>query len=256
MTNNSHEKEKKDSMELVMIILGVMAAAFVKGMCGFANTLVFNAVAGFGASNATITPIDLMMNLPMNTIMICRFRKKIIWKKALFLAGLLILGAVPGAIFLKNADEHLLKVVFGVVVVAMGIDMLRKKESHQRKPHILEGIILGLVAGVMCGLFGVGALMAVYVSKTTKDTEAFKGTVAVVFLVDGLFRLVLYITMGLYTLGVIKMIGLVFPIAMLFLYKGIRCAQKVNESVVKRWITILLIASGVSLIVTNLDGLF
>ncbi len=240
-------------MEFLIIVVGVMAAAFVKGMCGFANTLVFNAIAGFGASNSTLTPIDLLINLPMNGIMISRFRRKVKWKVACPLAFLLILGAVPGAFFLKNADEGLLKVIFGVIVVVFGIDMLRSKTGEKKKPHMVEGLLLGLLSGIMCGLFGVGALMAVYVSRTTEDTETFKGTVAVVFLIDGLFRLILYISIGIFTLEILKLIGILFPIAMLFLYLGIRCAQKVNESIVKRWIVICLILSGVSLILTNLN---
>lgn len=33
-------------------ILATLSAFFVKGLCGFANTLVFTSILGFGSSNA------------------------------------------------------------------------------------------------------------------------------------------------------------------------------------------------------------
>ncbi len=42
-------------------ILAAAAAYFIKGLCGFANTLVFTSILSFGASNASISPVDLLL---------------------------------------------------------------------------------------------------------------------------------------------------------------------------------------------------
>ena len=50
-------------------ILAVLAAYFIKGLCGFANTLVLTTILSFGTDNADISPVDLLLCYPMNGIM-------------------------------------------------------------------------------------------------------------------------------------------------------------------------------------------
>ena len=47
-----------------LLIIAAVAAYFIKGLCGFANTLVFTLILSFGVSNANISPIDLLLGYP------------------------------------------------------------------------------------------------------------------------------------------------------------------------------------------------
>lgn len=42
--------------------------------------------------------------------------------------------------------------------------------------------IVGILAGLMCGLFGVGILLAAYVSRVTDTTDEFKANMSLVFM--------------------------------------------------------------------------
>lgn len=90
------------------------------------------------------------------------------------LSVLVIGGSIPGAMLLKNADVKYLKVFFGIVVILIAIEMLlreyQNKKSKESKTLLL---VIGVLSGVLCGLFGIGALLAAYVGRvttTTKDT--------------------------------------------------------------------------------------
>lgn len=50
-------------------MLAAVVAYFIKGLCGFANTLVFTAILSFGSVNANISPIDLLLGYPANVIL-------------------------------------------------------------------------------------------------------------------------------------------------------------------------------------------
>ena len=41
-------------------IIAAFTAYFIKGLCGFANTLVFTSILSFGAANAYISPMELL----------------------------------------------------------------------------------------------------------------------------------------------------------------------------------------------------
>ncbi len=240
-------------MEITIVIIATVISCFIKGACGFANTLVFNAIAGFAINNVIISPVDVIMNFPSNSVLAFGNRKKIQWKTAIFLSILVVIGAIPGAFFLKNLDASLLKIIFGVIVILIGFEMwISASKSNQKNPNIIIGFIWGLASGVMCGMFGVGALLGAYVSKTTSNIEEFKGTLSIVFLVDGIFRIVLYSVTGILNLEVLKLYFTLLPFALTFLFIGIKCAKKVDESILKKIVIILLIMSGASMIVTNL----
>ena len=41
-----------------------VCAFFIKGLCGFANTLVFTTILSFAADNACISPVELLLGYP------------------------------------------------------------------------------------------------------------------------------------------------------------------------------------------------
>ena len=97
-------------------------------------------------------------------------------------------------------DARAIKLVFGVVVVALGAEMLSREYSKKRVPSSrLVLAIIGVVAGVLCGLFGVGALLAAYVNRVTDEDSSFKANISAVFIVDNTFRIILYSALGLLT---------------------------------------------------------
>ncbi len=81
--------------------IAAVTAYFIKGLCGFANTLVFTSILSFGASNASISPIDLLLGYPSNLILTWENRKNLDRKIWLPLAVLVLAGSIPGAFMLK-----------------------------------------------------------------------------------------------------------------------------------------------------------
>ena len=220
-------------------IIAAVAAYFIKGLCGFANTLVFTSILSFGASNSNISPIDLLLGYPTNLILTWKNRKSLDPKVYLPLAALVLAGSIPGALLLKNVDARAIKLVFGVVVAVFGVEMLsreyRKKKVRSSK---LVLAIIGVTAGVLCGLFGVGG--------------SFKANISAVFIVDNTFRIVLYSALGLLTLDTVKSVLLLIPFALLGLYAGIKCSSRMDEKLVRKITSVLLVLSGISLILKNL----
>ena len=234
-------------------IIATITAYFIKGLCGFANTLIFTTILSFGTSNANISPIDLLIGYPTNLILTWKNRESLEPKVYLPLAALVLVGSIPGALLLKNVDVRVIKLVFGVVIIALGSEMFlrefSKKKIRSSKPVLA---IIGVTAGVLCGLFGVGALLAAYVSRVTEDNSSFKANISAVFIVDNTFRIILYSTLGLLTLNTIKSAMCLIPFVLLGLFAGIKCSSCLNEKMVKKFTSILLVLSGVSLILKNL----
>ncbi len=234
-------------------IIATFVAFFFKGLCGFANTLIFTSILGVGVNNVNISPVELVLGFPGNIIMTWKNRKGLNSRIYLPLIIVLLIGSIPGAFLLKNVDARLIKILFGAVVVFVGIEMMLReygKELIRDSKPVLA--IVGLVGGLMCGLFGIGVLMAACVSRLTKTSSEFKANLSLIFIVENLVRIVTYTLFGIITLESLKLSFILMPVMLLGVFLGIKSAGNLDESKVKKLVIILLIISGIALIIKNL----
>ena len=238
---------------MVWWIIATLCAFFVKGLCGFANTLVFSTILSFGNSNINISPVELLLGYPTNAILAWKERKSIKWSVCIPLALLVLAGNIPGILFLKNADTSLVKIVFGVVIVLIGIEMFfREKSTKKIKQSKVVLAIIGILSGILCGLYGIGALLGAYVSRVTDDSHSFKANICVVFLAENTFRIILYIVWGIITIDVIKQALVLVPFMLIGLFAGMASGKVLDEKFVKKMVIVMLIVSGVALVVNSL----
>ena len=234
-------------------IVATIFAYFVKGLCGFANTLVFTTILAFGTTNINISPVELMLGYPTNLIITWKNRNKLNRKVFIPLAVLVILGSIPGAFFLKNTDPGFIKILFGIVIILLGIELFLRESNILRlkESKILLGII-GILSGILCGLYGVGALLAAYVGRVTDNSNEFKANISAVFIVENTFRIILYSVIGIITLSSIIQFIILIPFMLSGLYAGIKSSEILDEKTVKRLVIVLLIISGLTMIIKNL----
>ncbi|MBQ9700195.1 MAG: sulfite exporter TauE/SafE family protein [Lachnospiraceae bacterium] len=238
---------------MIFWIIATLCAFIVKGLCGFANTLVFTTILSFGNNNINISPVELILGYPTNIILAWKERKAIRLSICLPLALLVIIGSIPGVFFLKNADTGVIKIFFGAVIIFIGLEMLlREFQSKKMKQSKVVLGIIGVLSGLLCGLYGVGALLGAYVNRVTDDSSSFKANICVVFLVENTFRIVLYAIWGIITFDIIKQALVLVPLMLIGLFLGIYSGKYLNEKIVKKIVIIMLVVSGVALIMNNL----
>lgn len=238
---------------MVWMVIASLCAYFIKGLCGFANTLVFSSILSFQEDNINISPVELLLGYPTNVILAWRGRKAADWKVSLPLALLVLLGNIPGILLLKNVDTQQIKVLFGFVIVGLGVEMFgrERKKGRLRESKIVLAII-GIASGVLCGLFGIGALLAAYVSRVTDNSEAFKANICTVFVIENTFRIVMYTLSGIITTGTLRQAVMLIPAMLLGLYIGIKSSGHLDEKHVKTVVIVMLVISGAALIIENI----
>ena len=236
---------------MLLWIIAALAAFFVKGLCGFANTLVFTTILSFGQNNLAISPVELVLGYPTNAILAWKERRAIDWKLCLPLCAMVLAGCLPGAFLLKSVDARAIKIFFGVVIVLIALEMLLRKGGTGKQNQWVM-LMIGILSGILCGLFGVGALLGAYLSRVTDDTHAFKGNMCMVFFVENTFRLILYSASGIITLAAAKQALLLAPVMLVSLWLGMKAGHVLNEKTAKKIVLVMLLISGVALIINSL----
>ena len=240
-------------IEIIYLFIAVFSAYFIKGITGFGNTLIMAPLFSFVISNRITTPVDLLFSLPTNAYIVWRERKHIRMKIILPVMAMLTLGAIPGVIFLKLAEDQLLKALLGLVIAGVGLEMLWRHRIHSAGPgNKMIMLITGLVSGCLSGLYGIAAPIIAYINRMTANRNEFRANICSVFLFDNLFRLVSYGLVGIMTADVIQYSLILLPAVILGMAAGVRLDLKMKEATVKNLIITLLIVSGVVLFVKNI----
>lgn len=238
---------------MIWWIVASLCAFYIKGLCGFANTLIFTSILSFGNNNINISPVELLLGYPTNIILAFKERKAINVKNCILLAALVIAGSIPGIFFLKNTDSTVIKILFGFVIIAIGIEMyIREMKPKKTKQSKLVLLVIGLLSGVLCGLYGIGALLGAYISRVTDDTKAFKANICMVFAIENTFRIALYFAWGIFDMAAVKQVLVLAPVMLLGLFLGMLSSRFINDKIVKKLVILLLIVSGVLLIINQL----
>lgn len=233
-------------MDYIYLFVSTVLAYFIKAITGFGNTLVMGPLFSFVMSNRLITPVDLIFSIPTNTYIAWRERKNISMKVVIPLSLMLLIGIIPGTFLLKVSSDWILKSILGIVVIGMALEMLarntNKGGTDRANPIFL--IVIGILSGVLAGLYGIGALLVAYISRTTDNKSEFRGNICCVFLVDNLFRLFLYLLTGILNKQVFLMTLSLLPAVFIGMAIGVKIDSNLKEETVKKYVIGLLIISG------------
>ena len=112
--------------------------------------------------------------------------------------------------------------------------------------------LVGVAAGVLSGLFGVGALLAAYVSRITETNGAFKANISVVFLAENVFRVALYAALGILNQAALITAVKLMPFMLVSLFAGIAVCKKIDDRRIRKLVLLLLVVSGAMLIAQNI----
>ena len=234
-------------------MLAVLVGYFIKGVAGIGNTLVVTSAMSYTRTNAEITPVELLLCVPTNLAVTWVYRRHINWKLAIAPMCMVLAGDVLGVLLLKNVDVTAMKAVFGVVLILLSVEQLwrelRGKPGKAAHPALM--LALGVSAGVLCGMFGVGALLAAYLSRVTTDDMTYKGTMSVIFTVENAFRIVAYSVTGLLTTASLINAAMLLPFMGLGLFLGIRLSSRMNARTMRIIIGVMLLISGVPLVLAG-----
>jgi uncharacterized membrane protein YfcA len=120
-------------------------------------------------------------------------------------AGGLILASLPGiplgVLLLARGNEHAVKSVLGLIIVAFSIfSLLRKTTLHLAADHLQWLIGCGFLSGVLGGAYGMnGPPLAVYGALRRWSPQHFRATLQGYFLPASLAGLIGYAALGLWS---------------------------------------------------------
>ena len=233
-------------LPLILYVFVSIALAFIiKGLVGFGDPLLYTPLLSVFLPNSTITPGLLPVSLVLNARVVWKNRSHFSPRLVFPIAAFVMLGIIPGTLLLQYGSASALKLLLGLVIIAMGVEMLTRKPGTG-KPSALLRSVMSFLSGVTAGLFGIDLLFLAYLERVSQRREEFRGNVCFMFILEGIFRTVLYLWSGMFTTQSLLLSLISLPAALLGMWVGSLLDRHVSDRLSHRFIIYVFILGGVS----------
>ena len=167
---------------LVCLVLALAEAVYV--LLGFgAGLIAVGSLALLLPELRDAVVILLLVNLPAELYVVRTAWREISWRGVLSLFAGVAAGIPLGSWLLRWGDPAFLLTVLGVFLVAVGTIFIFKPNRGHRNHHPLVAPPVGLLSGILTGLFGTGGPpLVLYYQLGGSDKTAFRGHLMAIFL--------------------------------------------------------------------------
>ena len=228
------------------VFLCISIAFICKGLVGFGDPLIYNPLLSIQMNNSSITPTMVPVNLVSNVRMVIKNRRSFDKTIVIPIAVFVLLGCIPGSIILKIGAPMSLKLVLGLLIIGIGIEMWTRKPSKKHKKNMIVLALLSFCSGITAGLYGIDLFFVAYLERVSDNREYFRANMCFVFLVEGIFRIIMYVASGIITLQTLIFTCIGIPAMFIGMYVGGLLDKKVNDKLARKFIIIVFILGGIS----------
>ena len=235
-----------DLLHLGYYFLSVCIAFIVKGLAGFGDPLISTPMLSVFLPNSIITPGLSPVSPILNAKMVWENRSHFSAKVVLPISAFVILGVIPGTLLLKFGSPAALKVLLGLLIVGLGIEMLTRKSVPSGKQNPVIRSIVSFCSGFTAGLFGINLLFLAYLERVSLRREEFRANICFVFFLENIFRIAVYLHQGLFTYESLLLSVVALPAAILGVKLGGALDRRLSDKLSRKCIIYVFILGGIS----------
>ena len=242
---------------------GELAALAAIAFCG---SVVFG-ITGFGAALITVpfathfVPLPFALALYVLMDLVNAFRigfenpLHAVRREWTRLVPTIFLGTVTGVTLLVNLPRAAATLALGVFVLLFALYSLLRRPDEQRVVSAAWAWVAGFAGGVTSTIFGAGGPpYAMYLSHRGLSKEQYRATMGFATLTSISLRTIAFLAIGiLLDLKVWLYAGAVVPAGLAGLWAAGHLFRRISREMLMRAVTLMLLASGASLIVRALS---
>ena len=237
-------------MEPIIIILIILFfSTLVRSTFGFGDALIAMPLLAMVLSMQIVTPLVALIAFSIAIYIVIQDFKKIEFQNIWKLIVSSIIGIPIGLIYLKGINEDIIKLVLGILISVFGLYNLFKPDLIRIK-HSLWAYLFGFLAGLIGAAYNTnGPIIVIYGTMKKWKPLEFRATLQGYFLTTGVFVILGHLIAGNFTKIVMKYYLMTFPVFLGAIILGSFLNKRINKESFIKYIYLLLIIIGVSLIV-------
>jgi uncharacterized membrane protein YfcA len=225
----------------------LFVAYLVRGVAGFGSGLIAVPLLSLVAPVPAVVPLVVALDYIGSLSQGIKNLDRIAWTEQLVLVPFMIAGILGGLYLLSALPTTVLAHSLGAFVIVFAVyQWLPLPRMHASRSL---ASLCGILGGLVGTLFGTGGpFYVIYLNLRTLEKTVFRATFAINFLIDGGIRLAAYVVMGLIGWKMLLTLGATLPVAAAGLYLGGRVQTGFSQTTFVRFVSALLVASGITLL--------
>lgn len=238
------------SLESLALAAAVVTCGyFVFGLSGFGAALVAVPVVSHLWPVQFVLPVLALLDLAAAMFLGVRHHKQAERGELTRMIPLAFLGAVLGAALLVNLPREAALAGVGGFALLYGVYALTERGAPRTVSRNWS-YVAGVTGGATGALFGIGGpAYVIYLSGRLQDKGVLRATVATMVIFSVGSRLLIFALAGLVTWNELKVVLVLLPFVFAGLWAGGHVHVRVSRAQLGRFISLLLIATGLSLLV-------
>ena len=242
--------EMLTTTELLFCALTLLAAYFVRGITGFGSALVAVPLLSLLLPVTVVVPVVILLDYLSSLSHGVHHRKQVLWREIFPLTPFTLMGIVTALYLMKTVEPGALTLALGIFVMLYALYSLLQIKPQQGSR--LWAVPLGFLAGLVGTTFGTGGpFVVIYLPLRQLDKLTFRGTSAVIFLIDGGMRLVGYTLSGFFNQDLLLWTLLSIPLAVVGMWGGGQIHIGLSQQRFVQIVSVVLLASGSALLLKS-----
>lgn len=236
--------------------ISICIAFIIKGLVGFGDPLISTPLLSVLLPNSIISPGLSPVSPILNAKMVWEHRTHFSAKVVLPISAFVLLGVIPGTMLLKFGSPTKLKLLLGLLIIGLGVEMLTRKSVPSGKQNPVIRSIVSFCSGFTAGLFGINLFFLAYLERVSVKREEFRANICFVFFLENIFRIAVYLHQGLFTKNSLLLSAVALPAAMLGMKLGGMLDRRISDKLSRKCIICVFILGGVSTVLHALPHCF
>lgn len=234
-------------MSLYYLFLASLGGAFVQRVSGFgfgifAMTLLPYALPTYGEA----TTLSSMLASVTSSIIVVRLYKLIDWKKLLPILLTFLVVSYFSIIFVASASDGFLKKILGAILILVSIYFFFFSNKVKLKPTLSVQIGMGVISGVMGGLFSMqGPPAVLYFLACTDKKEEYLVLAQTYFVMGNLMMTLFRVQNGFVTSAVLEAWCYGLIAVLIGTWIGSLVFHRISASLLRKIIYVYMAISGV-----------
>lgn len=237
--------------ELLFFAFVIVVSYSIRGGSGFGGVTV--PLLALIMSLKILVPMVTVLGLVSSWSIVRREYRYIAWPALKRVAPWSLAGALAGLYFFSTMDSRALARGLGGLVMAYGAYSLwatYRMPGELRAPLKAVAALMGSLAGFVGTLFGsmAGMFYAIYLDMLRVAKNEFRASAAAILFGLGIVRGIGYLTVGAFDRDALIACAVALPLMGLGVYIGNRLHARLDPVQFRRFVALVLVASGVPLL--------
>ena len=191
-----------------------------------------------------VVPVVILLDYLSSLSHGVHHRKQVLWREIFPLTPFTLMGIVTALYLMKTVEPGALTLALGIFVMLYALYSLLQIKPQQGSR--LWAVPLGFLAGL-----GGTTFVVIYLPLRQLDKLTFRGTIAVIFLIDGGMRLVGYTLSGFFNQDLLLWTLLSIPLAVVGMWGGGQIHIGLSQQRFVQIVSVVLLASGSALLLKS-----